>query len=55
MILLFFAPLVLDLYFPSPFFLQVWSVEELSKFKFFKPNLEGENFCGQFLFVDEFF
>jgi hypothetical protein len=32
----------------------VWSVEELSKFEFFKLNLEGENFCFQFLFVDEF-
>jgi hypothetical protein len=45
---------------PPPCFLQVWSVEELSKFKFFKfeffrPNLEGEFFCVEFLFVDEFF
>jgi hypothetical protein len=52
MILLFFAPLVLDRYFLSLFFLQVWSVEELSKFELFRPNLEGENFCVQFLFVD---
>jgi hypothetical protein len=28
-------------------------VEELSKFKIFRPNLEGENFCVQFLFVDD--
>jgi len=30
-------------------------VEELSKFEFFKLDLEGENFCFQSLFVDEFF
>jgi hypothetical protein len=33
----------------------VWSVEELSKFEFVRPNLEGENCCVQFLFIDEFF
>jgi hypothetical protein len=36
-------------YFPLVF-LQVW--EELSKFNFFRPNLEGEIF---FLVIDEFF
>jgi hypothetical protein len=30
-------------------------VEKLSEFEFFKLDLEGENFCFQFLFVDEFF
>jgi hypothetical protein len=34
-------------------FLQVW--EELSKFKFFEPNLEDESYFFQSLFVDDFF
>jgi hypothetical protein len=33
----------------------MWNVEELSKFEFLKLDLEGENFCFQFLFIDEFF
>lgn len=36
---------------PPLCFLQVW--EELSKFKFFEPNLEGEIFFKKSLFVDE--
>jgi len=28
---------------------------KLFKFEFFRPNLEGEKFCVQFFFVDEFF
>jgi len=36
-------------------FLEAWSLEELSKFDFFRLDLEGENFCFQFLFVDDFF
>jgi hypothetical protein len=40
---------------PLFLFLQLWSVEELSKFELFRPNLEGEIFCVQFLFIDEFF
>ncbi len=41
------------LVFPPLVFLWVW--EELSKFKFFKPNLESEIYFFQSLFVDEFF
>lgn len=37
---------------PPPFFV---NVEELSKFKFFRLDLEGEIFFFQFLFIDEFF
>jgi hypothetical protein len=53
----YYALLVLKLFRPPPplYFLQVWSVEELTKFELFMPNLKGENFCVQFLFVDEFF
>jgi hypothetical protein len=36
-------------------FLQTWIMEELSKFELFKPNLEGESFCFQFVFLDGFF
>ncbi len=43
------------LVFPPFTFLQAWSVEEMFKFEFFKLDLEGENFCFQFLFVDEVF
>jgi hypothetical protein len=54
----YFAPLFQIGTSPSFLFLSVecgvWSVEELSKFEFFKLNLEGENFCVQFLFVEFF-
>jgi hypothetical protein len=57
---LLFSSFCFKLTLPPPLlFLHVWSVEELSKFEFFKfeffrPNLEGEIFCVQFLFVEFF-
>jgi hypothetical protein len=47
------APLVSDWYSPFPPFASVecGGVGQIQVL----PNLEGENFCVQFLFVDEFF
>jgi len=40
--------------FPPLRFLQTWIMEKLSKFEFFKPNLEGESFCFQSVLMDFF-